>query len=69
MSIPYHIGTGYFGGFLPLISQLIVAKTGDPYAGAVVYMGVVLMALIVALWGLKWKGDALGRLALAGAAR
>ena len=33
MSIPYHIGSGYFGGFLPFISQFIVAKTGNPYAG------------------------------------
>ncbi|TAK08681.1 MAG: MFS transporter, partial [Rhizorhabdus sp.] len=33
MSVPYHIGTGYFGGFLPFISQYIVAKTGDPFAG------------------------------------
>jgi MFS family permease len=56
MSIPYHIGTGYFGGFLPLISQLIVAKTGNPYAGLWYTWGVVLFALIVALWGLKWKG-------------
>jgi MFS family permease len=58
MSIPYHIGTGYFGGFLPLISQLIVAKTGNPYAGLWYTWGVVLFALIVALWGLKWKGEA-----------
>ncbi|MDB5679731.1 MFS transporter [Sphingomonas bacterium] len=57
MSIPYHIGTGYFGGFLPLISQLIVAKTGNPYAGLWYTWGVVLFALIVALWGLKWKGE------------
>ena len=33
MSVPYHIGTGYFGGFLPFISQYIVARTGDPFAG------------------------------------
>ncbi|THD34817.1 MAG: MFS transporter [Sphingomonas sp.] len=58
MSIPYHIGTGYFGGFLPLISQLIVAKTGNPYAGLWYTWGVVLVALLVALWGLKWKGEA-----------
>jgi MFS family permease len=58
MSIPYHIGTGYFGGFLPLISQLIVAKTGDPYAGLWYTWIVVAVALVVALWGLKWKGDA-----------
>ncbi len=33
MSIPYHIGTGYFGGFLPFIASYMVAKTGNPYAG------------------------------------
>ncbi|PNB45966.1 MFS transporter, partial [Pseudomonas sp. GW456-12-10-14-LB2] len=33
MSIPYHVGTGYFGGFLPLISQMIVVHTGNPYSG------------------------------------
>ena len=37
MSVPYHIGTGYFGGFLPFISQYIVARTGDPFAGPLVY--------------------------------
>ncbi|HEY0112042.1 MAG TPA: MFS transporter [Allosphingosinicella sp.] len=47
MSIPYHFGTGYFGGFLPLISAYVVAKTGDPYAGLWYTWGVVLMALIV----------------------
>jgi MFS family permease len=53
MSIPYHLGTGYFGGFLPFISQYIVAKTGDPYAGLWYTMGVVAMALVVTAWGLK----------------
>ena len=53
MSIPYHIGTGYFGGFLPLISTYIVAKTGNPYSGLWYTWGVVLMAFLVAAWGLK----------------
>jgi MFS family permease len=53
MSIPYHIGTGYFGGFLPLVSQYIAAKTGDVYAGLWYTFAVVLMALLVCLWGLK----------------
>jgi MFS family permease len=53
MSIPYHIGTGYFGGFLPLIASYIVAKTGDPYAGLWYTWGVVAVALLVAIWGLK----------------
>lgn len=53
MSIPYHFGTGYFGGFLPLISQWISAKTGDPYAGLWYTIAVVAMALVVTAWGLK----------------
>lgn len=53
MSIPYHFGTGYFGGFLPFISQYIVARTGDPYAGLWYTFGVVAMALVVTLWGLS----------------
>jgi MFS family permease len=52
MSIPYHIGTGYFGGFLPFISQYIVARTGDPFAGLWYTVGVVAMALVVTLFWL-----------------
>jgi len=32
LSVPYHIGTGWFGGFLPAISFAIVAETGSIYA-------------------------------------
>lgn len=53
MSIPYHLGTGYFGGFLPLISSYIVARTGDPYSGLWYTWVVVVVALLVAMWGLK----------------
>lgn len=53
MSIPYHIGTGYFGGFLPFISQYIVARTGDPYAGLWYTFAVTAMALVVVGIGLK----------------
>ncbi|MDO7843654.1 MFS transporter [Sphingomonas immobilis] len=53
MSIPYHIGTGYFGGFLPFISQYIVARTGNPYSGLWYTFAVVVMALLVTLWGLS----------------
>jgi Sugar (and other) transporter len=51
MSVPYHIGTGYFGGFLPFISQYIVVSTGDAYAGLWYTVAVVAMAFIVsAIW-------------------
>ena len=33
MSLPYHIGNGWFGGFLPAISFSIVAATGNIYSG------------------------------------
>ncbi len=52
MSIPYHIGTGYFGGFLPLIAGLIVAMTGDIFAGLWYTWILLVVALIVAWWGL-----------------
>jgi MFS family permease len=52
MSIPYHIGTGYFGGFLPFIAAYIVAKTGNPFSGLWYTWVVVLVAFVVAIWGL-----------------
>ncbi|HEX4533496.1 MAG TPA: MFS transporter, partial [Rhizomicrobium sp.] len=33
LSVPYHIGVGWFGGFLPALSFAIVAATGNIYAG------------------------------------
>ncbi|KQN25637.1 MFS transporter [Sphingomonas sp. Leaf33] len=53
MSIPYHLGTGYFGGFLPFISQYIVARSGNPYAGLWYTWGVVALALVVMLFFIK----------------
>ena len=52
MSIPYHIGAGYLGGFLPLISGIIVARTGDVYAGLWYTWAVVAFGVVVAWWGL-----------------
>ena len=52
MSIPYHIGAGYFGGFLPLIAGYIVAKSGDAYAGLWYTWGFVAIALVVGWWGI-----------------
>lgn len=52
MSIPYHIGAGYLGGFLPLIAGYIVATTGNAYGGLWYTWAVVAFGLIVAWWGL-----------------
>ncbi|WP_336986486.1 MFS transporter [Altererythrobacter aquiaggeris] len=52
MSIPYHIGAGYLGGFLPLIAGYIVASTGNAYSGLWYTWIVVAFGLLVAVWGL-----------------
>ena len=53
LSIPYHIGTGYFGGFLPLIASFIIAKTGNAYAGLWYTWAVVLAAFLITAVMLK----------------
>ena len=57
MSVPYHIGTGYFGGFLPFIQQLIVVQTGDAYSGLWYTVGVVALAFLVTLFFLPETKD------------
>ena len=52
MSIPYHIGAGYLGGFLPLIAGYIVASTGNAYAGLWYCWVVMAFGLLVAWWGI-----------------
>jgi hypothetical protein len=46
MSLPYHIGNGWFGGFLPPTSFAMVAATGDIYYG-LWYPVVVALATVV----------------------
>jgi MFS family permease len=47
MSLPYHLGNGWFGGFLPVTSFAIVAATGDIYAGLWYPIIVALMTLVI----------------------
>jgi len=47
MSLPYHFGNGWFGGFLPLIATALVARTGNIYAGLVYPSAIALMTFIV----------------------
>jgi hypothetical protein len=57
MSFPYHIGNGWFGGFLPLIVASITAATGNLYAGLWYPIGVALMTLIVGVIFLRETKD------------
>jgi len=47
MSLPYHIGNGWFGGMLPLLATAIVAWTGNIYAGLYYPIGVALMTVVI----------------------
>ena len=53
MSLPYHFGNGWFGGFLPLISTALVARTGNIYAGLVYPIAVALLTFVVGSLYLK----------------
>jgi MFS family permease len=47
LSLPYHFGNGWFGGFLPLISTWIVGRTGNIYAGLAYPIIVALITFFV----------------------
>ena len=53
MSLPYHIGTGWVGGFLPVTSFAIVAITGDIYAGLWYAVGFTALSAVVTILFLK----------------
>ena len=47
MSLPYHIGNGWFGGFLPFIVFSIVVATGDIYSGLWYPVIIALITLVI----------------------
>jgi MFS family permease len=57
MSLPYHIGNGWFGGFLPVTSFAIVAATGDIYNGLWYPIVVAVMTAIIGTLFLRETKD------------
>jgi MFS family permease len=57
MSLPYHIGNGWFGGFLPTTAFAIVAATGDMYSGLWYPIGFALMTLVIGAIFVKESKD------------
>lgn len=53
MSLPYHVGTGWVGGFLPVTSFAIVAITGDIYAGLWYAVAFTALSAVVTIFFLK----------------
>jgi MFS family permease len=49
MSLPYHVGTGWVGGFLPVTSFAIVAMTGDIFAGLWYAFGFTALSAVVTI--------------------
>jgi hypothetical protein len=47
MSLPYHIGNGWFGGMLPRLATAMVAASGDIYFGLWYPIGVAVMTLVI----------------------
>lgn len=47
LSLPYHIGTGIFGGFVPLISLSLVSYTSNIYAGLIYPIAIALLTAAV----------------------
>jgi hypothetical protein len=57
MSLPYHIGNGWFGGMLPLLATAMVAATGNIYFGLWYPIGIALMTFVIGMLFLKDNKD------------
>ncbi|MDQ3511336.1 MAG: MHS family MFS transporter [Pseudomonadota bacterium] len=57
MSLPYHIGNGWFGGFLPTIAFALVAATGNIYYGLWYPVAIALMTFVVGTLFLRETKD------------
>jgi len=57
MSLPYHIGNGWFGGMLPLLATAIVASRGNIYAGLWYPIIVALMSFVIGSLFIKETKD------------
>jgi MFS family permease len=57
MSLPYHIGNGWFGGMLPLLATAMVAASGDIYYGLWYPIVVALMTFVIGLLFLRDNKD------------
>ncbi|MGH8187131.1 MAG: MFS transporter [Steroidobacteraceae bacterium] len=53
MSLPYHLGNGWFGGFLPSIAFALIAYTGNIYSGLWYPVVVCLMTTVVGTFLLR----------------
>jgi hypothetical protein len=61
ISLPYNLGNGWFGGFLPLIATALIASTGSRLGWLAYPIGLSVVALIVGGIGDRSLGRTGGR--------
>jgi len=66
VSVPYHIGAGWFGGFQPAVAFALVAITGDIYSGL---WYLVIVTTVTVIVGTLFLPETAGRLSAEGSAR
>ncbi len=57
MSLPYHIGNGWFGGMLPLLATAMVAASGNIYYGLWYPIVVAIMSVVIGVLFLRDNRD------------
>jgi MFS family permease len=57
MSLPYHIGNGWFGGLMPTIAFAMVAQNGDMYHGLWYPIGVAALTFVVGMFFIRETKD------------
>ena len=57
MSIPYHIGNGWFGSFVSTIAFAVVVYTGNLYAGLIYPVTIASIAVVIGMLFLKETKD------------
>ena len=57
MSLPYHIGNGWFGGFLPATAFALVASSGNQYSGLWYPVIIALVTFVIGSLFLKETKD------------
>jgi hypothetical protein len=57
LSLPYHIGNGWFGGGVPFIATFIVERTGNPISGLFYPIGVAVISFGIGMFFIKETKD------------
>jgi hypothetical protein len=50
LSLPYHLTSAWFGGFMPLTATWLVARSGDNLAGLLYPISVTATCLVLSAW-------------------